>query len=60
MLWKDSIIDEIHQIRETHAQKFNYDMWAIYKDLKTKEMKSEWKKVSRFKKPNLAQNISAK
>jgi hypothetical protein len=59
MLWKDSILDEINQIRETHAQKFNYDMWAIYKDLKAKEMKSEWKKVSRFNNPNWPHNTSA-
>jgi hypothetical protein len=60
MLWQDSIIDEIHQIRAVHAQKFNYDMWEIYKDLKAKEMKSEWKKVSRLSKPNFLQKSPAR
>jgi hypothetical protein len=46
-MWKDPIIEEIHQIREAHAKQFNYDMWAIYQDLKAKEMKSPWKKISR-------------
>jgi len=46
-MWIDPIVEEIHQIREAHANKFNYDMWAIYEDLKTKEMKSGWKIVSR-------------
>ena len=60
MLWQDSILDEIYQIRAVHAQKFNYDMWKIYNDLKAKEMKSEWKKVSRFSKPNSLQKSLAR
>ena len=46
-MWKDPIIEELHQIREAHAKQFNYDMWAIYEDLKAKEIKSHWKKVTR-------------
>jgi hypothetical protein len=46
-MWKDPIIEELHQIREAHAKQFNYDMWAIYEDLKAKEMKNDWKKVTR-------------
>jgi hypothetical protein len=45
-MWKDPIVEEIQKIREAHAKKFNHDMLAIYNDLKTKEMKSEWKIVT--------------
>lgn len=37
---EDPIIEEIRQIREAHAAKFNYDLWAIYKDIKESEKKS--------------------
>ena len=43
---KDPIVDEIHKIREEHAQKFNFDLKKIYKDLKTQEKKSRYKTVS--------------
>jgi len=55
MKYEDTIIEEIHKVRDAHAQRFNYDMWAIYKDLKAKEIKSKWKKVSHSK-SHLSQN----
>ena len=59
-MWKDPIIEELHQIREAHAKRFNYDMRAIYEDLKAKEMKSNWKKVSRSSNPSsLEGNVSS-
>ncbi len=33
----DEIIDEVRAIREAHAAKFNFDLWAIYEDLKKSE-----------------------
>ena len=33
----DPIIDEIHRIRREHAEKFNYDMDAIVRDLQSRE-----------------------
>jgi hypothetical protein len=36
---KDPIIEEIHKFREAHARKFNYDMDAIFADLKRKQAK---------------------
>ncbi len=36
----DPIIDEIRQVRETHAARFNYDLRAIYHDLKKQEKQS--------------------
>ncbi|MEP7336296.1 MAG: hypothetical protein ABI977_00900 [Acidobacteriota bacterium] len=34
---KDEILEEIWKIREEHAAKFNYDLDAIYEDLKQGE-----------------------
>jgi hypothetical protein len=36
-MYRDSVIDEIRTIRETYAEKFSYDLEAIYQDLKEKE-----------------------
>lgn len=38
-MWKDPIVEEIHKFREEHAKKFNYNLEAIFKDLKEKERK---------------------
>ena len=37
---KDHLVDEVRQIREEHAAQFNYDVDAIYADLKRMETKS--------------------
>ena len=34
---KDEIIEEIHRYREEYAKSFNYDLNAIYQDLKIKQ-----------------------
>jgi len=33
----DEIIDEVRMIREAHAEKFNFDLDAIYEDIKRSE-----------------------
>ena len=33
----DEIIDEVRAIREAHAAKFNFDLEAIYEDIKRSE-----------------------
>jgi hypothetical protein len=38
---EDPIIKEVRQYREQHAAEFNYDLQAIYRDLKKKERKSK-------------------
>ena len=45
-MWHDPIVDEIHKIREEHAQKFNFDLKSIYDDLKKQEKKSGIQTVS--------------
>lgn len=42
----DSIIEEIHKIRDEHAKKFNYNLTEIFNDLKEQEKKSGKKVVS--------------
>lgn len=34
----DEIIEEVRASREAHAEKFNYDLRAIYEDLKKSEI----------------------
>lgn len=38
----DPIVDEIRRIRDAHAARFNYDLDAIYRDIKQRE--KEWEK----------------
>jgi hypothetical protein len=45
-MWKDEIVEEVRLQREAYAAKFNYDLDAIYRDLKAKERKSKRKVVS--------------
>ena len=34
----DEVIDEVRAIREAHAAKFNFDLDAIYEDIKRSEV----------------------
>lgn len=36
-MWKDEIIEEIHKHREEYAKSFDYDLDAIFKDLRNKQ-----------------------
>lgn len=39
-MWEDPIVAEVRKVRQAHAAKFNYDLLAIYQDLKEQEEKS--------------------
>ena len=39
-MWEDPIVAEVRKIREAHAAQFNYDLSAIYHDLKQEEQAS--------------------
>jgi len=39
-MWRDSIVEEVRAMRDSYAKKFNYDLDAIYHDLKELETKS--------------------
>lgn len=36
----DPIVDEIRRIRDAHAARFNYDLDAIFRDIKEREKES--------------------
>lgn len=33
-MWKDKILEEIHQVREEHTKAFNYDLQASCDELR--------------------------
>lgn len=35
----DPIVAELHKIREEHARRFNYDLDAIFEDLRRKQVR---------------------
>ena len=39
-MWRDPIVEEVRAAREAYAKRFNYDLDAIYRDLKEQEKKS--------------------
>ncbi len=40
MLFTDPIVDEVRKVRESHAAKFDYDLEAIFRDIKEREKAS--------------------
>ncbi len=36
-MWKDPIIEELQQQRDEYAKQFNYDLKAMFEDVKTQE-----------------------
>jgi hypothetical protein len=46
MIWSDPIVDEVRRARDAYAARFNYDLRAIYRDLKIQENRSGRKIVS--------------
>ena len=43
---KDPIVEEVRKARDEHAAQFNYDLDAIYADMKRIEMESKEPRVS--------------
>ncbi len=52
-MWKDEIVEEIHRIREEYAKSFNYDLDAIFADLRKKQAESGREVVNLSRKPGL-------
>ena len=52
-MWTDDIVEEIHRIREEYAKSFNYDLDAIFADLRKKEAASGRKVVTLSRNPGL-------
>lgn len=59
-MWKDEIVEEIHRIREEYAKSFNYDLDAIFADLRKKEAESGREVVNLSRKPSLAKRWSGR
>jgi hypothetical protein len=58
----DRILDEIRAIRDAHAQGFNYDLNAIFADIKRHEKelrKQGWKFARPPRRRSVAKNIAA-
>ena len=45
-MWTDMIVEETRKIREEHAAKFQFDLKAIFDDLKEQEQASDREVVS--------------
>jgi hypothetical protein len=45
MSWQDPIVEEVRQTRDAYAKQFNYDLDAIYRDLKAKESQNRQRVV---------------
>jgi hypothetical protein len=43
----DPIVEEIHKIREKYAEKFGFDLDAIFANLKLREKQTDYYKVTR-------------
>lgn len=56
-MWQDSIVEEVRKIREAHAERFAFDLKAIYEDLKMQEKKSKRKVVS-FPPKRIAKSVT--
>jgi hypothetical protein len=54
----DPIVDEVRRIRDAHAARFNYDLKAIYQDLKEQEKRSGRVFVSRARGSQIAPKAS--
>lgn len=52
-MWTDEIVEEIHQIRQQYAKSFNYDLDAIFADLRQKESESNRKVVTLSRQPGV-------
>lgn len=59
-MWKDEIVEEIHRIREEYAKSFNYDLNAIFADLRKKQEESGREVVTLSRKPGLTRRWSGR
>ena len=42
----DPIVDEVRRVRDAHAARCNYDLWAIFRDIQEQQKRSGLKFVS--------------
>ena len=51
-MWTDTIVEEIHRIREEYAASFNNDLEAIFTDLRRKQAASGKQVVNLSRQPH--------
>ncbi len=59
-MWTDEIVEEIHNIREEYAKSFNYDLKAIFADLRKKQAESGREVVNLSQKRDLTTRWSVR
>ena len=59
-MWTDGIVEEIHRIRDEYAKSFNYDLDAIFADLRKKQAESGREVVNLSRKPGLTARWSGR
>lgn len=57
-MWKNEILDEIHQIREEHSKSFNYDLDAMFSDWQKRQSEDGKEVVNLPPKPALTKRWS--
>lgn len=45
-MWNDEIVEEVRNVRDEYAAQFNYDLEAIFKDIKQQEDKTDREVIS--------------
>ena len=60
LLSYNEIVEEIQRIREEYAKSFNYDLDAIFADLRKKQAESGREVVTLSRKPGLAKRWSGR
>jgi len=40
-MWEDPIVNQVRKVREEHAERFQYDLSAICRDLRHEQAKAE-------------------
>ncbi|WP_020560963.1 hypothetical protein [Thiofilum flexile] len=45
-MWQDPIVKETRELRDQYAAQFNYDLDAIFADIRERQKKARRKKVS--------------
>lgn len=59
-MWRDEIVEEIHRIREEYAKSLNYDLNAIFADLRKKQEESGREVVTLSRKSGLTTRWSGR
>lgn len=59
-MWIDEIVEEIYQIRDDYARSFNYNLGAIFADLRKKEAESGREVVTLSRQPGLTTRWSGR